>query len=78
MRSGESELVLVRADGGCRVEKSMSRVVQVDAETLELIPEEDDTLWNIDGCRLVAILRSRMGVVAGDSLLHPFWHLATG
>ena len=26
----------------------------------------------------MAILRSCMGVVAGDSLLYPFWHLATG
>ena len=33
---------------------------------------------NKDGCRLVAIMRSRMGVVADDSLLHPFWHLCAG
>ena len=30
------------------------------------------------GCRLEAIMRSRMGVVADDSLLHPFWHPCTG
>ena len=28
--------------------------------------------------RLVAIMRSRKGVVAYGSRLHPFWHLPTG